>query len=616
MRVADVDLLGVPGNTYTGQTPTTGPPPAMPWAVHLADSAGRFRLLCFDLDAGRGDPVVDAALLRGWLTACDLPHVLTASGPAGGRHVWLALTDGAKAPVVAELACLAASALPTLDTAPLLNARTGCARPPGAPHRAGGASTVLHGDPAALARPTVPAAALSALTALLRRRRPGLPAAGPASAELAGPLPVDAAGRLHLPGPRRPLPTAAAEALQQDPAGADASLLLWRVLIGAAHARWRCADVAALVAHSPGLEHVRTARLAKGRAARTRRPARQAAATLARHWDRAVRWVAANPRAALELDPTFCARAQAVTVGVERAQSRADATPGRWSRRGGPAQRRVLDVLCLLLLQAVSDVVEADTRRLALLCGIGRETTRTALLQLADEGWVTQAVPAQGRRGAQWSLPSAQSTGRDPEDRSQVITRPPGSAITDRATWLARLEDRRTAAAHDVFTHACALGHRAGQVYAALGDQPVDVEVLAARLGRDLDGLDRVLQVLAGRALVVRDRSRWRRSVVDHRDRAARDLGVAGRLCQRAERYALEREAWAWWLAELEWMTAARRTGARRRAGVHQLSIPDLAPPNFPAHPRGPRGRADFAAARRALQTGPVRRIVRGAAAA
>ncbi|MEG2579078.1 MAG: hypothetical protein RSA54_15235, partial [Glutamicibacter sp.] len=74
------------------------------------------------------------------------------------------------------------------------------------------------------------------------------------------PLPLDDHARLYLAGPRRELPAVSAAALREDAASGDASAVLWRVLIGAAAARWRHADVAALVPTSPGLEHIRTYR--------------------------------------------------------------------------------------------------------------------------------------------------------------------------------------------------------------------------------------------------------------------------------------------------------------------------------------------------------------------
>jgi len=79
-------------------------------------------------------------------------------------------------------------------------------------------------------------------------------------------------------------------------------------------------------------------------------------------------------------------------------------------------------------------------------------------------------------------------------------------------------------------------------------------------------------------------------------------------LADRAQRYALEREAFAWWTDELSWMHAPRRTAAGRRPGLGQLVVLDPVdtPPAWPAHPRRGDGRADFAAARRVLTTGAV----------
>jgi len=62
--------------------------------------------------------------------------------------------------------------------------------------------------------------------------------------------------------------------------------VLWRVLIGAAAARWRHADIAALVDTAPGLEHVRNAR---DRAQCRPRGRVDAARVLRRLWDKAVR---------------------------------------------------------------------------------------------------------------------------------------------------------------------------------------------------------------------------------------------------------------------------------------------------------------------------------------
>jgi len=606
-----VDAYGRVVNTYTRHARTDGPRPGAPWAVYLADETRAFRLLAFDFDAGKGDPAADADTLCGWLDRAGLPHVLACSGPSGGRHVWLALTDSLHAGTVDTLARLVRARLPSLDIAPLANAVTGCVRPPGSPHRAGGTSRVLAGDLATLTTPTVTAAGVARLLEQLAGDRPE----PQTPVDPAARLPVDRAGRLYLPGVRRELPPASATALAGDAAAtgaadaADASAVLRRVLTGAVAARWRCADVAALAGRSPGLEHLRSQGQGPGQPRRTRCPA-ESGRVLSRQWDRAVRWVAAHPRAAAEQDPTFEPRAAALAAVVEAVQVRADAAAGRWAGPGGPADRRVLDAICVLSLQAMSGPVEADIRRLGLLCGIGRETARTALLRVARDGWLVRRSPADGPRAASWILCQGLSTVVDVPSRSQADPRPPGAGSAERNRWILLLGTRLSAAAHDVFTPAGGLGHATGQLYAILNAAPASIGQLAHRLGCSSDEAGYRLGLLRVARLARRTPGGWCVVRVDRRDAAALHLGVAGRLADRARRYALEREVWAWWGAELAWMHAPRRTPASRRPGLGQLTVVDPAGTGSarPPHPRRGDGRADFAAARQALlfaATGP-----------
>ena len=608
VRVADVDAYGAAVNTYTRRARTASGRPDAPWAVYLTDQAGGFRLLAFDFDAAKGDPAADTALLCGWLEYAGLPHLLTRSGPSGGRHVWLALADAVDAAVVDTLARLVRARLTSLDIAPLSNPVTGCVRPPGAPHRAGGSSTVLAGDPATLAAPTATAADVARLVEVLAAGHQPDPVA---PLDPAAPLPTDRAGRLYLPGVRRQLPAGSVQALEVDAAAVDANRVLCRVLNGAAAARWRCADIAVLVARSPGLEHVRSQGQGPGVPRRVRSPG-ESRAVLARQWDRAVRWVAAHPRAAAD-DPTFEPRAAALAALVERTQTRADAAAGRWAGPGGPADRRVLDALCVLSLHAVSTVVEADIRRLGLVCGIGRETARTALLRLARDGWVTRHAPADGPRAASWILNEALSTASHVPGRSQAAPRPPGAGTAERNRWLTLLRTRLAAAAHDVFTPAGGLGHATGQLYATLTSQSASTTQLAHQLGTSSEDTGIRLGLLRAARLARRTSKGWSVVRADRRDAAAVRLGVVGRLADRARRYALEREAFAWWTDELTWMHAPRRAAPSRRPGLGQLVVldpvdtdPAGTPPAWPAHPRRGDGRADFAAARRVLTTGAV----------
>ncbi|VXB04811.1 hypothetical protein [Plantibacter sp. T3] len=614
VRVAAVDAYGDVLNTYTGWQRITGTEPARPWAVYLAGRDGLFRLLCFDLDAKTPGAAAaaarDADVLAGLLVDVGLQPVVCASGPSGGRHVWAALAEGVDERAAAELARFAKHVCPTLDTSQLNNAATGCVRPPGAPHRAGGHSTVLSGELRTLTEPTGTVAQVRALTQRLARL---VDDAEPAhTIDPHKPLPLDDHSRLFLPGPRRELAAVSAAALREDAAHGDASAILWRVLIGAVAARWRHADVAALVDTAPGLEHVRSYRDGGTRRTRGRT---DAARVLRRQWDKAVKFVATTDRQIGD-DPTFDRRAGAIAAHVRELQARADASAGRWTRGGGPADRRILDVLCLITLQALSAAVEADTRRLALLAGVGRETARTALLRLSDDGWIAHVRAADGPHGAHWTIDPAQVIPNSQSDVGHKRTRAPQgpgpqdqlppmtTGAAERTSLLATLTDRTTAAAHDLFTLGRpALGHHAGNTYARTSSEPQTLDDLSRATGASFTRTALTLDRLTSAGVLVRTAQGWRRTAVDRRRAAAVRAGVDGSLAQRAERYSIERELWAWWRAEDTWMRAPRRTSSKRRPGRGQLAlVPEDGTNAYGPHPRRGDGRLDWREARRVVQ--------------
>ncbi|MBW3069614.1 hypothetical protein GZ998_08880 [Actinomyces sp. 594] len=601
VRVATIDAYGHAVNQYTGERRVDGVEPDRPWAVYLAGADGRYRLLAFDLDAKANAEVAvrDAGMIAGLLSDVGLGAVVCESGPGGGRHVWTALDESVDADTVATLARLARHVCPSLDIAPLVNPATGCVRPPGAPHRSGGRSRVLSGDLSTLTNPTGTAEQvrrlIEALAQLVDDSEPTR------TVDPRRPLPVDDHARLYLPGPRRELPAASAAALHEDAACGDASAVLWRVLIGAAAAHWHHADIAELVATAPGLEHIRTYRDRSQRRPRTRTDAQR---VLRRQWDRAVRYVATSGRQVGD-DPTFDARASATAALVRHVQSRADAAGGRWTHGGGPTDRRVLDVLCTLALQAVQTAVEADIRRLALLAGIGRETARTALLRLAADGWIAQVAGADGPHAATWAIDPPDDFHRDlGAGRSQADPRPAGAGSAERTALLHSLTHRLTDAAHDLFTAGVGgLGHHAGNAYARTSTEPQSTAELARQTGDSPAATARTLNKLVSAGVLKRSPQGWCRYRTDRRTAAARRAGVDGRLAQRARRYLIERELWAWWQAEDAWMRAPRRPGAKRRPARGQLTlVPETGTHAYGPHPRRADGRLDWRQARRVIE--------------
>lgn len=599
VRVAAESNAGTVVNEYppAGITELSAETPTRPWAIYLTDSDRQYRLLCFDLDGKTPEAAeaaaADAAAIAQLLTDTGLSPVVCQSGPQGGRHIWVALREAVAPDLVHRLADLAKALHPTLDLSPIKNAAAGCVRPPGAPHRNGGSSTVINGDLRSLTHPTGTTAHVSAaverLAQLVNDR------AITARAEVfSSDVERDGNRHDHIPGTKRDLSHAAAAAVRTHAAQEDASAVLWRALTGAAAAHWTYADVARLAQAAPGFEHVRT-KPSGGR--RIRRTPAETTQVLRRQWARAVAYISSGRRV-VGRDDTFDARADAIATSIQSVQDRADAAPGRWNRGGGPADRRVLDALCVFALTALSGAVEADTRRLALTVGIGRETARTALLRLAEDGWITRTHQATGPNGARWEIRTAPVINSSPDTaRSQVAHRPPGSGAAARNALIHELTTRTNNAAHDLFTFG-ALGIHAGNVYARCTHDPLPLGELAYRTGADAAQTVSTLTTLTEAGALRLTRNGWHQPLADTRDAIATARGVSGRLAFRAERYAVEREMWAWWLDELEWMNTPRAQRAKR-PGLGQLAlVPDLGPAPRPIHPRTADGRADFTRAR------------------
>lgn len=598
VRAAATDTSGHSINAYPLVHPVTGLEPRTPWAVHLADRSGRYRLLCADLDAKpAAAAAADADRLSQLLHDLEITHLVCASGPTGGRHVWIGLRDGLDAVVVGALARLLKAWLPTLDLAPLVNPTSGCARPPGSPHRLGGTSQVLAGTLDALTRPATTRRQIDALLARLADH-----AAPPAARDRERRRrPVgDSGGLPYLIGQKRPL-SATAHALIDTPPVGDLSAVLWRILCSAAAAHWRYPDLAA-VAAAPGFEHARTLNNSGTRTLRPSTGSASAAAVLRRQWSRAVHTVAnLDPDPAHAGDDTFDSRAELVTAIVQHVQARADASAGRWgASRAGLAERRVLDALCLFHLQAVrTQDVEADIRRLGLTCGLDRETARRALIALARDGWIRRTHPAAGRRGARWtSDPTGAIHTQISGTLSQADPRPAGTGIALRATLTSDLDERLNTSRHDAFAPTGGLGVRAGSLYGRL-TQPADLIQAGHLHGVSPEQTASTLNQLAEHGLIEYQGGFWQRTTPDRLELAADTLTTSGHGQRRAERYAVERALWAWWYAELDALRAAhhhRRTTSPGR-WFHRAHA-------WPAHPRRSDGRASFAAARRALLQG------------
>jgi hypothetical protein len=619
-RVRIADQLGPDGflNDYTATIPLTADEPSTPWAMPLTDPRGFFHYVCFDLDPGHGNAVYDAGRLAHWLDELNIDYVVARSGPTGGRHVWLSLADGTDAGVVATIGHLAAQLLPSLDITPLTNAATASVRPPGAPHRRSGRSEPIGSIAPLLAR-SVTVDQLQLLQDFLVDTAGARPLA-PITASRG--VAIDDAGYPHLVGPKRAVSPRIRDLLGQAPEG-DMSRTQASVLAGCARARWRFADVHALLQVSPALEHARTRRTFGGRVPRTPDQAHRA---LQRAWQRAVEFVATNPTKGDGSDTEFHSRATATSAAIARVQNAANATPGRWgltgtstaqrATRGRYAERAVLDALCLFIAQAASEVIEADQRRLSQVTGYSHEACRLALHALRtpstddpESAWIVLVDQAEGAHGARYRLSKKFSTGDANLKLPQAVTRPSSSPPADqRDWWINKLSARLQDLAHDVFSAPRSLGRKAGLTYSHLSPGNVlTTAILTAETNLSASRIRKSLSRLHAHGLVDRHSDGWSRVVDVDRDQVAAQLGVDGYLAGRAARHDLERAVWAWWLADVTWMSKARkkRRGRRSSTGVPLFVQNDR--PEYPAYPRR-NGRGHYRDARDLVQAGALQR--------
>lgn len=565
-------------NEYRGQGWDGHTLPALPFAVYLA-SGGSYRTLAFDLDASRGDAAADATVLRALLSECGVRCVEAASGPGGGRHVIATFRDPLPATTVAALARRLASILPTLDVTPLCNPATGCIRPPGSPHRAGGTSVLL----------AEPAAAVAALAAGNSRgtfdrlcARVGVPAQAP--------------HRHPPPSARVPRPLSPAiERLQRDGdvdrrwpdrSGPAAAVCLGYVEAGRPFPEFLRAAVNPT---NRGLDHLRRVRVGPGRYRPRREPEIRAAAE--RMWRGRVRYAEQHPGA-----PTAAGHLDAQIAAV---LADAEAIPSRWAGQGGPSDLAALRAVAHLVATRRAPVVSAGSRTVSELTGCTQSTADRALRRLTRDGWLIRVTPGQGTDAATYRL----ATPARPGDRTSISHgQDVGGSLAPAPPTTDRLRTAITIQSHDVMTHE-GLGRHAAAVKVALTAQAGTGADLARRTGLTRRTVSHQLARLAAVGLARRKGSSWAAADLAELDRAAARLGVTGTVARRAAAHAAQRATWRWLQADI-----AARSGFTVERGLwspgrQTLSGADPRPvPSMPFPRRG--GRADVTRGLRLVQAG------------
>lgn len=608
------DEAGAWAHRYDDEERVTAAPPQGPYAVYLADERARFRFVVFDLDAkneGGAEQVrADAAFLAERLDQAGLAYLVAASGSPGGIHLWVPVVDpqaaGAPAHLVARIAHAAAHRCPSVDKSALLNPITGCVRPPGAPHRSGGYSRLIE--------PRDPVAAAAYADAA-----PNTVARLEAFAELLGPVPVEedpatAAGSggiidtaaVRLVGRRRQMSKTTRELLDRVPES-DASAHLARILTGLALSRWSLADVLTEFAerpHAPGWAHVRSQAIGAGRRRRTEVTQR---AVLERQWRRQVAYAARLPRREQRTQDTPQVRALVETVWAIEQVSTATAEFGHWWRsQSGASDRKAAHYVAQLALEALTDTIEVDGRRLADATGMVHSTAARALVRLELDGRLVCTRRGEGRRAHTYRVvPPTEWVVQQVREAPSVqggtqATPAPGGCPPDltREALRSRMRARSEHAAHDVWTAprprgTGGLGRHVEATASALEEtpkntRPYDVDFLTRRTGYSPDTIARHLRTLASWHLVATDPTTGHlRTRIDRYDDVARQLGTHGTRERRMARYEAERRVWAAWVAEVEALRAPRGSLVQMIPGQRRTR-----------YPRTSTGRPDHAAAR------------------
>ena len=389
--------------------------------------------------------------------------------------------------------------------------------------------------------------------------------------------------------------------------GSNASWTGFMCLLAAASAGWTLADVSREARTAPGMEHYRTKNMSRG----TRKPRTPAEATarLERQWAKAQQYSALQAALSTSRTPADLTELGVIVDSVDDLLTRFRVSPGRWGHSEAAVSRRtILSAVAYLSLQTGKRTVAASIRDLALMVGLSRDTARRALIALTEDGFLIRVSPSDGGNAAEWRLSGDFSTGsRTVASQPLDNPRPPSELFNLRRSLVATLERQLTDGRHDLFTRP-GLGHLAGKVYVLLAQHPaLTIDVAARLLGVSTRHTITIFSRLRRHRLIVKHVEGWARANRDLRDVAARVVGVAGLLLDRANRYRAEREVWEWWQAEVTTMNAVPRRRPKRVDVSSRPLFRDVNAPGervWPRYPRSRDQRGDHRSARELVDLG------------
>ena len=527
---------------YTNTTRETSmsKQPLGPWAMYLAWN-NNYQYLVFDIDNHTNNPeqaIKDAARLQDLLDAHGIEHVVCSSSANGGYHIWIALLDSISAQLARDIALAARRVYPSVDPTCMLNPATGCVRPPLSPHWKKGASRILTGDLNVLLEPTVSEQQILDLLDSLTSLSQALPADTTGEDMPAG-RHVDQHGLPFIPGTLRPLSPAAISALNTPVSPTtDTSARLYQITLAAVRAHWTYSQYTDYIdTHEqlPGLIHAFTRNNHDTRIPRDNKGANSMRSMIARMWRKAYTTITSRSTQFTGSDSEFLHRSHTTIHTIENIVA--------WNMTrhltgtGQATDQRVLNTLSLFALQAHRLTIQADSRRIALTCGISRQAASTSLKRLMGQGLISLTRKAEGRLAHTYTIHTMKNSTNTRLTVSQCenldtseYAPSPATLSTVRQSLLSMLTSWLQITSHDACTYQ-GIGIKNGN---QLATQHLEKPLPASYL-----------------------------------DKLAHRYNCVGTTAAREATYMLERALWAWWTQELAYLTAplSTRTG---REPIHE----------------------------------------------
>lgn len=533
------------GGAYTNTTRETSiskKEPASPWAMYLAwDNS--YQYLVFDIDNHTDNPLQansDLNKLQQVLDKHHIEYLVCSSSNNGGYHIWIALIDSISAQLARHLAFTASRIYPSLDPTCLLNPATGCVRPPLSPHWKKGKSRIIYGNLNTLLTPTVTEQQILTLLDTLTSVSASMPTETEQTIQTNSSNHSDSDGMPYIPGVPQPLSHTAMTALRAPVTQhTDTSVRLYQITLSAVRNHWtynQYIDYIQSNTRAPGFTHAYTRRNAQStRITRDTHGSNSMLQVVARMWRKAYTTITNGNTQFTGSDSEFLHRSHTTIHTIENVVAWNMTRSLRGT--GQATDQRVLNTLSLFALQAHRLTIQADSRRIALTCGISRQAASTSLKRLMSQGLISLTRKAEGRLAHTYTIHTMKNSTNTRLTVSQCenldtseYAPSPATLSTVRQSLLSMLTSWLQITSHDACTYH-GIGIKNGNKLATQHlDNPVNPTYL---------------------------------------DQLAHQLGCAGITATREATYTLERALWAWWTQELTYLTApaATRTG---RATVKQ----------------------------------------------